>query len=195
MKNRKEKKLFSLTSAAEHVIVYFILSCFIKQVHKLPPLSYSWLSLPLSFSPACLSVTSCPSLASPLFMSLSLSMVTRRHLYKSPCCGGGFLWPRPFGSLSLCLLEAVLAHLEEQGSVSSCGKWPPCGFPRRAPVQHPSGHGVQSGGDGEEVPSGSEDERAELRQAPGSGHEDQPDVSRHPRRGANSPEGEAQPAG
>lgn len=126
---------------------------------------------------------------------MGLSMVTCRHLYKSPCCGRGFLWPRPFGSLSLCLLEAVLAHLEEQGSVSPRGKWPPRGFPRGAPVPRPAGHGVQSGGGGEEVPAGGEGEWTELCQAAGGGHEDQPDVSGHPRRGADSPEGKAQQAG
>lgn len=122
-------------------------------------------------------------------------MVTCRHLYKSPCCGRRFLWPRPFGSLSLCLLEAVLAHLEEQGSVGAGGKWPACGLPRGASVQLPAAHGVQRWGVGEEVPAGGEGQRAELRQAPGGGHEDQPDVSGHPRRGADGAEGEAQPAG
>lgn len=64
-----------------------------------------------------------------------LSMVMCRHLYKSPRRGCRFLWPRPFGSLSLCLLEVVLARVEEQDSVSSCGEWPPRGFPRGGPFR------------------------------------------------------------
>lgn len=147
---------------------------------------------PSFFSFACLSVTFCPSLASFFLTPL---WVIRRHLYKSPRCGGGFLWPRPFGSLSVCLLEAVLAHLEEQSSFSSCGKWPPCWFPRGASAQLSAGRRLQSGGGGEEVSAGSEGERPELCQAPGSGHEDQPDVSRHSGRGPNGLEREAQPAG
>jgi len=95
----------------------------------------------------------------------------------------------------------VLAYLEEQGSVGARRKWPPRGFPRgaaaaaRAAPRLTAGPQVQSGGVGEEAPAGSEAERTEHRQAPGGGHEDQPDVSGHPRRGANGPEGEAQPAG
>lgn len=145
-------------------------------MHILPLPSYSSLSLPL-FLLARLSVTFCPSLALLLLASL---WVTCRHLYKSPRRGRGFLWPRPFGSLSVCLLEAVLALLEEQSSVSSRGKWPPRGLPRSAPVQLPAGRRLQSGRGGEEAPTGSEGERPELCQAPRGGHEDQPDVSRHP---------------
>lgn len=51
---------------------------------------------------------------------LSLPLVACRHLCKSPSCGRRFLWARPFGSLSLCLLEAVLAHLEKQGTFIQC---------------------------------------------------------------------------
>lgn len=54
------------------------------------------------------------------FFSLSLPLVACRHLCKSPSCGRRFLWARPFGSLSLCLLEAVLAHLEKQGALIQC---------------------------------------------------------------------------
>lgn len=129
-----------------------------------------------SFSP-CMFV--CHILSLACLLLLTPLWGTCRHLYKSPSCGGGFLWPRPSGSLSVCLLEAVLAHLEEQSSVSSRGKWPPRGFPRSAPVQLPVGRRLQSGGGGEEVPAGSEGERPELCQAPRSGHEDQPDISRH----------------
>lgn len=54
------------------------------------------------------------------FFALSLPLVACRHLCKSPSCGRRFLWARPFGSLTLCLLEAVLAHLEKQGALVQC---------------------------------------------------------------------------
>lgn len=60
------------------------------------------------------------SFQSCLFSVLSLPLVACRHLCKSPSFGRRFLWARPFGSLSLCLLEAVLAHLEKQGSLIPC---------------------------------------------------------------------------
>lgn len=44
-------------------------------------------------------------------------LIACRHLCKSPSCARGFLWTRPVGSLSLCVLEAVLAHLEKQGTL------------------------------------------------------------------------------
>lgn len=140
------------------------------------PSSFSQLAFSSSFSP-CMFV--CHILSLACLFPLTPFWGTCRHLYQSPSSGGGFLWPRPFGSLSVCLLEAVLAHLEEQSSVSPRGKWPPRGFSRNAPVQLPVGRGLQSRGGGEEVPAGSQGERPELGQAPRGGHEDQPDVSRH----------------
>lgn len=139
-------------SCCEVLLTVKMWSCSFKQVHMLPPLSYRWLSLPLfSLSPfACLYVSFCRSAFASFLLFLffthvfcplplpylspppaapGLSMVTCRHLYKSPRRGCRFLWPRPFGSLSLCLLEAVLARLEEQDSVCSGGEWPPCGLP------------------------------------------------------------------
>lgn len=154
--------------------------------------SFLQLAFSPSFSP-CMFV--CHILSLACLLLLTSLWLTCRHLYKSASGGRGFLWPRPFGSLSVCLLEAVLAHLEEQSSVGSRGKWPPGGLPRSAPLQLPAGRRLQSGGGGEEVPAGSEGERPELCQAPGGGHEDQPDISRHSSRGANGPEGEAEPAG
>lgn len=44
-------------------------------------------------------------------------LIACRHLCKSPSCARGFLWTRPVGSLSLCVLEAVLAHLEKQSNL------------------------------------------------------------------------------
>ncbi|MEQ2189641.1 hypothetical protein GOODEAATRI_027287 [Goodea atripinnis] len=116
---------------------YYKRKLYIKQIHMLPALSYSLLSLLFVFSvsPACLSVISF------LFHPCLILWVNKcRHLYQSPCCGRGFLWPRLVGSLSLCLLEAVLAHLEEQDSVSPHRKWPPRGLPRSTSSQLHSCH-------------------------------------------------------
>lgn len=158
-----------------------------KRMQMLPALSYSFLSLLFSLSPlhVCLSYLSCIIRLLPWVNKF-------RHLYQSPCCGRRFLWPRLVGSLSLCLLEAVLANLEEQDSVSPCRKWPPCGLPRGTSSQLHSSHRVQSGGDGEKTPAGGESERTEQCEVPWGSYEDQSDVARHPRRGANSPEGEDQ---
>ncbi len=65
-----------------------------------------------------------------LFFLFSLFLVACRHLCKSPSCGRRFLWARPFGSLSLCLLEAVLAHLEKQGALIQCWQLPAGGAAR-----------------------------------------------------------------
>lgn len=67
------------------------------------------------------------------FSLLSLPFVACRHLCKSPSCGRRFLWARPFGSLSLCLLEAVLAHLEKQGALVQCWQLPAGGAARGPP--------------------------------------------------------------
>lgn len=144
----------------------------------------------------------CPSslsLCLSFYLSLSISVVARRHLYQSPCCCRGFLWTRPVGSLSLCLLEAVLAHLEEQGPIVPRRQWPPGGAPRGTSAAPPARHTPPKGGTnggGEEACASGEGERAlQLREAARGSHEDQPDIPGHPGRGADGSQGEAGPAG
>lgn len=139
------------------------------------------------------------------FSSTLLPSPPNRHLCQSPCCCRWFLWSRPVGSFSLCLLEAVLAHLEEQGPVIPCGQLRPGCTPWSAsahdiPVsacrhRDKGGAGRQAavttatteaawGGGEEAKSSGGEGQWPQLSEAARGSHEDQPDLARHSSRGA-----------
>lgn len=107
--------LFLLLSVLHHLLSLildvwssFISNCLVSPPHR---------SLRSAFTHARLSFLN-PHMLPPTLLYTPL--VACRHLCKSPSCGRRFLWPRPFGSLSLCLLEAVLAHMEKQGVLIQC---------------------------------------------------------------------------
>lgn len=85
-----------------------------------PSLGLLFLSFISSIYSQSLALPSQPSAAKPCVIGC-------RHLCKSPSCARGFLWTRPVGSLSLCVLEAVLAHLEKQGTLLTQRDCPPRG--------------------------------------------------------------------
>ncbi|XP_037615924.1 synaptotagmin-10 isoform X1 [Sebastes umbrosus] len=88
-------ELFFHASLDAEVLYDFILSCFIKQVHMLPPLSYSWLSLLFSLSPLHV----CLSYFVPRLPLLSFSCVSCPPLWVSP-------WLRV--DISISLLAVVV---------------------------------------------------------------------------------------